>query len=466
VRLTWRAPVAAALATAVVVACGPADGGAPAEPWPQRPTVGLKVDVADDLSTVTGRETVAFTPDLRVCGLVFRLWPNKPTAVRDGTAMQLTDATVDGAPVTPVVQAAGAPEGAPGTLAELPLPGCVEAGETVRGELGFSLRLGEGSDERVGYSRDSGLAWFATAFPLLAWERGHGWARDPAVDMFGETVTSEAFRVDALEVTASSAHRVLASGSPAGTSPGARPGATTHRFTADALRDLAVAVGRFQEEERDVRGVRLHVGTPVTGSRLDAGEWADALADQLGRLETFLGPYPYRDLWAVVLPPLDDGVEFPTSLQFGDVGHGEAPSLIAHELAHQWFYALVGNNQARDPWIDEAFATYAQARAAGQEELYSLGDVDGRTAGELGRPMAYWARGDGFGPYVRGVYDQGAAVLLEARRRAGEDRFDAALRAYLTVDAHRVVRPGDVEAAFHDLPEVLALLREHGALPS
>ena len=32
--------------------------------------------------------------------------------------------------------------------------------------------------------------------------------------------------------------------------------------------------------------------------------------------------------------------------------------LLLHEIVHQWFYSLVGNDQIDDPWLDEAFATY------------------------------------------------------------------------------------------------------------
>ena len=35
--------------------------------------------------------------------------------------------------------------------------------------------------------------------------------------------------------------------------------------------------------------------------------------------------------------------------------------VVHHETAHQWFYSLVGNDQALDPWLDEALATWAQA---------------------------------------------------------------------------------------------------------
>ena len=453
---------------AVLVACGGSGtvaapvAHARADAWAQRPVIELAFDVAPDLSSASGQETVVFTPDLRVCELVFRAWPNKPTTARSGTSLVVTGAAVDGRPVGPVVTAAGAPTGAPGTLVELPLRQCVEAGTPVRAELQFHLVLGEDAGERVGYSPSAGLAWFGTAFPLLAWVRGEGWAVDPAVDMYGETSTSEDFRLTELSVTAPSWCRVLGTGSAVGTAPGAVSGTTVHRFTADAVRDVAVSVGRFDVVERQIGSVRLHVGVPEKGSRVRAEGWADSIAQMTQRLEGFLGPYPYADLWVTVLPALDDGIEFPTALQLGDVGRETVPALAAHEVAHMWFYALLGNNQARHPWLDESFATYAQARAAGQLDSYKLSDVDADMRGKLGQPMTYWADRGGFDRYVRGVYDQGAAALIEGQRRAGADRFDEAMRAYIDTYAHQVVEPADVEKTFQDLPAVVDLLREAG----
>ena len=69
---------------------------------------------------------------------------------------------------------------------------------------------------------------------------------------------------------------------------------------------------------------------------------------------------------------LDDHLPLPRCRDLGDVRRETVPALAAHEVAHMWFYALLGNNQARDPWLDESFATYAQARAAGQLDSYKL----------------------------------------------------------------------------------------------
>lgn len=360
---------------------------------------------------------------------------------------------------------AGAPDGAPGTLVELSLPHCVAAGTRVLVELKFDLALGENAGERVGHSPSAGLAWFGTAFPLLAWVRGEGWVRDAAVDMYGETVTSEDFRLAELTVTAPEWCRVLGTGSAIGTAPGPVSGTTVHRFAADAVRDAAVSVGRFDVVERQVGDTRLHVGVPEHGSRVGAEAWADAIEQMTQRLESFLGPYPYPDLWASILPPLNDGVEFPTAVQFGDVSRETVPALVAHEVAHMWFYALLGNNQARHPWIDESFATYAQARVTGQVDSYVLSDVERGVRGDLGQPMQYWAERGNFGRFVRGVCDQGAAALIEGRRRVGDDVFDKAMRAYIDTYAHRVVEPADIQEAFQDVPAVVDVLRDAGGLP-
>lgn len=93
---------------------------------------------------------------------------------------------------------------------------------------------------------------------------------------------------------------------------------------------------------------------------------------------------------------------------------------VAHEVAHQWVYSLVGNNQAENPWLDESLATFGEG--IGADSDYRNRDISRRVIGLLGQPMSYWADNDGFDRYTEGVYNQGAAVLLQARGQAGADR--------------------------------------------
>jgi hypothetical protein len=461
-------PVRSLLVTVLVALLALAGCATPASaagPWPQRPTVDLAFDVAPDLRSVTGRETVTFTPDRPVCELVFRAWPNAPSPARQGNALTVTDAAVQGRPTPPVVRSAGAGAGAPGTLVELPLPACVAAGERVRAELGFTLRLGEDADERLGTSPATGTAWFGSGFPLLAWVREQGWVRDDAVAIPGETAVSEDFRLDALRVAAPAGAAVSGVGQAEAPAPGPRPGTTVHVFRADAVRDVSVAVGNYRVLERDLSdGTRLHLFTPTAGTRVDPQRWAAEIDRALGRLTELLGPLPRRDLWVAIAPSQSSGIEYPGALQFGDTAPDDLTQLVSHELAHQWFYDLVGNDQSRDPWIDEAFTTWAQAVVTDTTDDYALDDVPDRVRGDLGAPMSEWAT-RGFGPYNVGVYTQGAAALLAARERVGAERFDEAVRAYIATHAHRVVTPADVARSFADLPEVIDELTRAGALP-
>jgi Peptidase family M1 domain len=435
-----------------------------AAPWSDRPVVDLRFDVAPDLATVAGREVVEFTPDLDTCELVFRSWPNKPATSRAGSSLTVTDVRVDGLDAAFLDVAAGAPEDAPaGTLVEVPLADCVSAGETVTAELTFDLVLGEDVNERVGTSSDAEVAWFATAFPLLAWERGRGWERGPAVPVNGETAVSEEFLLDSMEVVAPSDHEVLGTGEADGTEE-QEDGTTVHRFTAPAVRDVAVAVGDLDVTERTIDGVRVHVGLDREVTEADADAWLDQIEESNRELVDLLGPFPYDDLWVVVLSAQTSGIEFPGAIQFGDVDPDERQGLVTHELAHMWFYGLVGNDQGEHPWLDESFATFAQSVADGDGPPFTR--LAAEESPPVGGSMTYWAaefqRPNS--TYYDTVYTFGGAALVEARQQVGEEAFDAALADYLTTNAHTIATPDDVREAFADLPEVLGVLREVGAL--
>lgn len=206
------------------------------------------MNVAPDLRTVTGRESVVFTPDMRVYELVFRAWPNNPTMFKASCSLTVTDTSVDGRVVTSQVIAAGAPPDALGTLIEVPLAKCLDPGESMQAELGFRLMLGTDADERVGHSPDTQTAWLGSGFPLLAWVRANGWARDPAVPMNGQTATSEDFMLAALVATAPTGYQVIGTEVEAGETAGPTSGTTTHRF--------------YDLIDREVGGARLHLATP------------------------------------------------------------------------------------------------------------------------------------------------------------------------------------------------------------
>jgi hypothetical protein len=433
-------------------------------PDPDRPVVDLRFEVAADLGTVAGTERIRFRPDQQVCEVVLRAWPNKPATAAAGNALEVTELRIDGEVARPILVPAGAPAGSPATLIEAPLARCAAAGTWIAIDVDFEVRLGEGTDERLGVAHAGDLAWFGTAFPLLAWERGRGWARDEAVAVPGEMATSEAFELRSLEVEVPDGYAVLGVGTPLDVRDEPATGRATHRFRAPAVRDVTVTVGELEVLRQDVDGVTLHLGVPA-GAHAPATAWRQQLVDVTRALVDHLGPMPYDDLWVSVLPDQTDGIEYAGAVQFGDVDPRDDRWLLSHELAHQWFYGLVGNNQARDPWLDEAFASFVQAIVDDPDhDPFRPPGRLARSDAQIGQPMTFWAAQEHPGQaYVEGVYLRGSDALIAARTAAGAEPFDAALRRYLVANAHAIATPDDVRAAFAHLPDAIAQLEATGA---
>ncbi len=413
------------------------------QPDPARPRIALRFDLAADHRSVRGVERVVFRPDLPVTEMVFRLWPNNARSAAAGARLRVTAARVAGRVVRPAVS----PDP---TLLHLPLGRTAAAGTVLTAELAFSLLLPAGIADRYGHTLTS--AWWGTGQPLLAWERSVGWATEPAAVVLSESTTSEDAAVD-LTVRAPSTDTVLTVGPTRASAPAG--GFRSWHTVVPAVRDVSVAVGPFTLRHAVVAGVPVVVGV-APGSAADPDELLAEVGRSLPTIAARVGPFPYVALSVASLPGLgSSGMEYPAAIF---VGEHDADVVVPHEVAHQWFYGLVGDDQARDPWLDEAFATYQEALVNRSADRYTRL----RTApGRVGAPVRSFAAAD----YGRVVYGKGAAALLAARDAAGPAAFDAAVRCYVAAQARRVARPADLARALEALPAALAALRTAGALP-
>jgi hypothetical protein len=425
----------------------PTPSACPAQYLPpdaNRPVVRLAFSVPADRRRITGTESVAFAPDRPVREIVFRLWVNQPTSRQAGGAMTPTSVVAD--------DLASYRLESRDTLLRIRLQHTVPAGTVLHARIGFTTTLAVNADER--FSTSSAAAWWGSGFPLLAYVRGEGYATEPATSLFAEAATSEEFRLADLAVTAPAGDTVLANGTLT-----RRQGRTWH-FAADSVRDVAVTTGHFRIAHTTAAGVPITVGVtrtmPDDGSVM-AGVIAAAVSDHVRRF----GPFPYAQLTVALVPSVRGGIEFPGLIYLGSNQRDATPP---HEVGHEWFYGLVGDDQARDPWLDEAFATYVEALQRGSGSLYESTPVPAAGRNRVGAPMTYWEH-LGESTYFRTVYLQGASALLRARQAVGASKFDAAIRCYVNADAHRIARPTDLAFALRSLPVALKILRTAGALP-
>ncbi|TFV70166.1 peptidase M1 [Blastococcus sp. CT_GayMR20] len=419
-----------------------------AEPDPDRPVVALDFRLEDDRRTVTGTETVEFTPDLPVRELVFRLVPNGPDSA-DGGNRLVVDAVRGDDVAAGRYEAAGATD--PGGLYVVDLEDELDAGESTEVELDFTLSLGSEGFDRFG--TDDGVSWWASGAPLLTWEPGVGWAEDPFVDLGGETASSPVADTT-VSVSAPEDLTVLMTGAQAEPSE-PQGGRRTWTSREPVARDVAVAAGSFTTADGETPGgVRVRVGT-LPDAELEPAQLLDATTAAIADLERFVGPFPYATLTVALLPDYGGGIEYPSLI----LEATPSEQVLVHEVAHMWFYGMVGNSQFRDPWLDEAFASWAESLVDGDDDLVNQAAID--LEGRVGGTMTDFADPRS---YFRLVYDKGGSALLAAREAAGAEQFDAAIRCYVDAAAWSIATPEELALALADLPQAIAVLNRAGAL--
>ena len=165
------------------------------------------------------------------------------------------------------------------------------------------------------------------------------------------------------------------------------------------------------------------------------------------------GPYRYPQL-SVVEADFSDGMEY-SGLVFlgGDyyASYDGTPrnyltAIAAHEAAHQWWYDEVGNDQAREPWLDEALCTYSELiyyQAVHPDLVDWWWDFRVARFNPKGWVNSTVYDHAGFRPYVNAVYLRGALFYRDLRAAMGDVAFWDFLQRYRAAQSGRVSTAGD-----------------------
>ncbi|MFW6175226.1 MAG: M1 family metallopeptidase, partial [Acidobacteriota bacterium] len=188
-------------------------------------------------------------------------------------------------------------------------------------------------------------------------------------------------------------------------------------------------------------------------------EWRDEILEtvraSLLYFEELFGPFPLDRLTLVTSPrPYSQsllGFVTLSSVMVGDLGFAsfllpDRRTVIAHEVAHQWWGHVVGWSGYRDQWLSEAMANHAallfarnrletkpwRGPTTGWRRALSRTTEDGRPIESLG-PVVLGERlatgPDGHRAYEAIVYRKGAVVLDMLAVLFGEDGFNEILGA-------------------------------------
>jgi aminopeptidase N len=229
----------------------------------------------------------------------------------------------------------------------------------------------------------------------------------------------------------------------------------------------AVAVGQFEYVEGSADGIPIRVYT--TPGRKQLASFALESAENILRYYNryFTIQYPYEKLDLIALPDFSAGamentacITFREALLLVDEPHASlaqrkrVASVVAHEMAHQWFGDLVTMQWWDDVWLNEGFATWMSSKpvqAWKPEWNAQLDDVhDSLQALSLDslantRPIHQAAETptEIVGLFDEIAYDKAAAVLLMLETYLGPETFQRGVNQYLKAHAQANATAGD-----------------------
>lgn len=257
----------------------------------------------------------------------------------------------------------------------------------------------------------------------------------------------------------------------------------TLHFHQDSVHDFAWFADKKFHVLKDT--VKLpHSGRTVTlwamFTNYKAELWKKSLEylhDAVYYYSLWIGDYPYNQVTAVQAPrAAGGGMEYPTITLIG--GNSSAFSLetvIMHEVGHNWFYGILGNNEREHPWMDEGINTFHENRYiqtkypqktlgdAYLPKLLKFTHIDKAKYKELyylayklyaldnfDLPMNLHSNAYDRGNYGMIVYNKSSAFFNYLMHSLGENHFDSIMKIYYQTWKFKHPYPGNLEKIFKE----------------
>lgn len=410
-------------------ACSPVGDASDADPGIPVPEH-YELDLVWDAGahTLGGSESVTFRNDgTEALTLVWlRLWPNGWKWDRGDAPGGCDHPRID-VEIETGGRAAGTAVDCSAMAVRLDAAVAPGARTTIR--LHFEVRV-PNRDDRFG--RRDGIDLVGNAVPLLAVGDADGW------------------HLDSYSVVGESGYSLAASWRARLVLPGDEVAATTGTVVNESIeggqrilvvetahaRDFALVIGPMRVHTTTAHGVVLRAFGPPSVSDTGLDRALRNAADALWLLQAWYGPLGTTELDLVVLRDTY-AYEYP-ELVVTTPDH----ETVGHEVAHQWWYGIVGNDQYREPWLDESFTAWHEEQIT--PGIYGCDpDHPLRVARQpLNAGMDRYEP-LGFQRYERAVYDGGECALERLERDLGRDTFLALLARVVEKYRYGIVHTDD-----------------------
>ena len=402
----------------------------------------LELTLDPDGPRLWGQASISYTNNepLPLPEFYLRLYPNMDDAHGGGT--EITQVTLDGRPVTPGYELQR-------TALRLPLDPPLEPGAVLQVGMDFAVSVPRGEGGNYGtFAFERGVLALAHFYPFVPVYDDEGWNVE-IPPTYGDIIYGD---MSLYDVTLTVPEEMVAVATGSALSLVANSdGTATYHFVSGPARDFNLVLSPdYELTRRQVDDVT--VNSYYLPGDVDGGEVVlDVAAEALRLFGQRFGRYPYAELDLVPTFTSAAGIEYPGLIVIAQrlyAGSSLSEWVVAHEVAHQWWYNLVGNDQVDEPWLDEALtqyttvlyfedrydkATAANALQAGIEDRWEGAREAGRDRPVVG-PVAGFAPED-YGPIV---YGKGPLFFHHLREEVGDVAFDHILRSYFQEHRYKI----------------------------
>ncbi len=441
-------------------------------------TYNMKLSYDDENHVLSGEEEITFInnyDNMFTC-LYLHLYPN---AFREGAKNDLVSVAdsdevyVDGVSYGNIeikgVSSEGENlnyniEGEDSNILKVELPVEVYPDESITFSVEFATTLAN-VNHRLGYGNNA--INFGNFYPVICmYEEGVGFKTD-LYHSNGDPFYSEVASYQ-VEIAYPAKYTLASSGSLQLTTE--EEGVATSKVSGDKIRDFCFVLSDIFDS------VSQKVGsTTLTYYGYEGDSLSSALEISVKALNTFnelFGKYPYSTLNIVKTNFLHGGMEYPNLVMISDnLEDDEIAYVIVHEIAHQWWYGVVGNDEYNHAWMDEGLTEYSTLLFFEEHEEYNVDtaslvknatesyktfvrvytSVNGEVDTSMDRPLNKF---DTQPEYVQCTYTKGMLMFDSIRKSVGDRKFFKALKDYYQDFAYKNASPADMIASFIDSTRV------------
>lgn len=251
------------------------------------------------------------------------------------------------------------------TILTVPLGFELFPDETVKIQIEYKLTL-PNANHRFGYGENT--VNFGNFYPIVCvYEEKKGFITDPYVSN-GDPFYSEIANYS-LSISYPCDYTIACSGDNIKTSENGDFITTT--FISNKVRDVSFILSdKFSSLKGKSNDTDIYY---FYYSDQDPQGSLDTAIKALNFYSDSFGDYPYSSLCVVETNFVHGGMEYPRLVMISDaLVEEDYDYVISHEIAHQWWYGVVGNDEFNEAWIDESLTEFSTALFFGAHKEYGL----------------------------------------------------------------------------------------------